>query len=643
MPRGSGFLALSRFFRLSTFARSRDGDRTGDAMFRPDSFAARAAAVALFLPPLGSGAQPAPEEDAVVVTASRIEQRLRDSIPHTTIITAREIRESGAVDLPTLLRREAGFESSQNGGIGTTSSTFLRGAATNQVLVLIDGLRVSSLTTGATALDQLMTDQIERVEVVRGNVSSLYGSGAIGGVIQVFTHRGRGEPRASVDVGVGEQGTHRLLAAYSGASGDTRYSLNLSHYATEGFSAQSPANSLTTNPDRDGYRNLSLSASLAHRFSTEHEAGVRYFSSDGRVEFDNVFAASVNDQHAADARVGALTLYTHNRIAPRWLSRLSYSQGRDQFDGFLNGAVTSGTKTRNTQLTWQNDIALGSDQTATAGFETLHQSVQSTTAYDRSGRDVAALFFGYQGRYGRHALQLNARNEDYSDFGEARTHYAGYGFDLTEQLRFTAASASAFRAPTFNELFFPFGIGNPSLRPERSRSVELGAQYAAGPHLLRVAVFHARISDLINPFPIFNVNNAVIDGVEVSYRGSLAGADVKASLTLQDPIQHTATTHVQLIRRSKAFGSFGIARSFGPWRLGAELLASGRRFDNHIVTFSRVELAPYEVFNLTARYQLGKQTELSARLENAFDKQYALAHGFNTVGRKLSVNLSHQF
>lgn len=614
----------------------------------PATAAAHAAApdylaAALALIPLIAAAQPAPEYDAVIVTATRTEQRVRDAIPHATIITASEIRDSGAVDLPSLLRREAGFEFSQNGGIGTTSSTFLRGAATNQVLVLVDGVRVSSLTTGATALDQLMLDQIERVEIVRGNVSSLYGSGAIGGVIQVFTHRGRGEPHASVDIGAGEQGTRRLRVAYSGAARDTRFSFNLSHYATEGFSAQNPANSPTTNPDRDGYRNLSLSASLAHRFNADHEAGARYFSSDGRVEFDNAFAASVSDQHIANARVEAWTLYTYNRIASRWISKLSYSEGRDEFDGFLNGAVTSRTKTSNAQLTWQNDVTLGSEQTASVGFEKLRQSVESTTAYSRSGRDVDAFFLGYQGRYGRHALQLNARNEDYSDFGEARTHYAGYGFDLTNEVRLTAASARAFRAPTFNELFFPFGIGNPNLRPERSRSFELGAQYAAGPHLLRAVAFHARITDLINPFPIFNVNNAVIDGVEISYRGTLAGADVKASFTLQDPTQHTASAHVQLIRRSKSFGSFSLGKDFGPWRLGAELQASGKRFDNDIVTFSRIELAPYEVFNLTARYQFGKQTSLSARLENAFDKQYTLAQGFNTQGRKLSVNLSHHF
>ncbi|MBI1942734.1 MAG: TonB-dependent receptor [Betaproteobacteria bacterium] len=585
------------------------------------------------------------DDDAVVVTASRTEQRVRDSIPHTTVITRKEIRDSGAVDLPTLLRREAGFEFSQNGGIGTTSSTFLRGTATNQVLVLIDGVRVSSLTTGATALDQLMLDQIERVEIVRGGVSSLYGSGAIGGVIQVFTQRGRSERGGSIEIGAGEEGTRRLRAAYSGAvgaAGDTRFSINFSHYSTDGFSAQNPLNSPTTNPDRDGYRNSSLSGNLAHRFHADHEAGVRFFSSVGRVEFDNAFAASVNDKHTADAEVGALSLYMNNRLGSRWFSKLGYSLGRDRFDGYLNGNVTSRTTSRNTQISWQNDFVLAADQTASAGLERLEQEVSSTTAYVRPGRDVNAVFGGYQGRFGRHAVQLNVRSENYSDFGRARTHFGGYGFDLSDTVRLTASSAKSFRAPTFNELFFP-GFGNPALRPERSRHFEAGVQYAAGPHLLRVVAFHARIDDLINPFPVVNINRAVIDGIETSYRGTLAGVDIRASLTIQDPIQHTASSHVQLVRRAKVFGGLSVGKSFGALRLGAELTASRQRFDNTIVTFTRVELAPYEVVNLTARYALDKQTSVSARLDNAFDKRYELAQGFNTQGRKLTAFLRHEF
>ena len=589
-----------------------------------------------------SPAQPLPDEEVVIVTAARTEQRIRDSIPHTTVITGREIRDSGAVDLPTLLRREAGFEFSQTGGSGTTSSTFLRGASTNQVLVLIDGVRVSSLTTGATALDQLMLDQIDRVEIVRGNVSSLYGSGAIGGVIQVFTRQGGGEPRATVDVGIGQRGTNRVHAGFAGERADTRFAVNLSHYATEGFSAIKPSVSPVVNPDRDGYRNLSFSASVVHRFAADHEAGLQFLSSDGRVDFDSAFAASANDVQQGTARVQSFRLYTNNRLAARWLSKLAYSEGRDQFDSETNGTVTSRTRTRNAQVSWQNDILLAADDTATLGVEKLQQGVTSTTAYAGTERDVGALFLGYQGRFGRHALQVNARNEHYSDFGTVRTHFAGYGYDLTPQWRLVASSARAFRAPTFNELFFPF-FGNPGLRPERSRSAEAGVQFAAGPHLARAVAFHSRIRDLINPFPIVNVDSASIDGVELSYRGSLAGADVRATLTVQDPVQQTATTQLQLLRRSRTFGSVGIARNFGFWRLGADLLASARRFDNHIVTFTRTELAPYQVVNLTASYRFSEALLLLARLDNAFDEKYELAHGFNTQPRNLSVTLRCQF
>jgi vitamin B12 transporter len=584
------------------------------------------------------------QDDAVVVTASRTEQRVRDSIPHATILTGREIRESGAADLPMLLRREAGFEFSQTGGVGTTSSTFLRGATTNQVLVLVDGVRVSSLTTGATQLDQLMLDQIERVEVVRGNVSSLYGSGAIGGVIQVFTRQGRGEPRASVDLGIGEEGTRRLRASFSGERGDTRFSANVSRYETDGFSALRSSVVPVANPDRDGYRNLSLSASLSHRFAPGHEAGVRLFSTDGRVEFDNAFAATATDRHRGATAVGSSLLYLNNQLAARWLSRLALSEGRDRFDNFTNDNATSRTRTRNSQFSWQNDLLLAADHTLTLGIETLRQAVSSTTNYVRSGREVDALLAGYVGRFGRHGVQLNLRDEKYSDFGTARSHLAGYGFDLTPWWRLVASSSRAFRAPTFNELFFP-GFGNASLRPERSRSAEIGLQYGTGPHLARVLAFRSRITDLVNPFPIVNVNEAEIDGYEFSYKGMILGADVRASLSLQDPVQRTATAELQLIRRAKSFGSLSIGRTWGPWRFAGEFLASARRFDNHVTAFPtrREELARYNVFNLVAEYGFSRQTTVLARLENAFDEKYELAHAFNTQRRKLTVNLSHRF
>ncbi|MCX7961207.1 MAG: TonB-dependent receptor, partial [Burkholderiales bacterium] len=180
---------------------------------------------------------------------------------------------------------------------------------------------------------------------------------------------------------------------------------------------------------------------------------------------------------------------------------------------------------------------------------------------------------------------------------------------------------------------------------ERSRSAELGLQYAAGPHLARAVAFRSKILDLIGGFPIANVNEADIDGLELSYRGVLWGMEVRASLTLQDPVQRTAAGEAQLIRRAKSFGSLALGKSWGSWRVSAELVAAGRRFDNHITAFptQRVELPRYEVFNAVAEYRFSRETSAYARLDNVFDRDYSLVHGYNTEGRRLIAGLRHEF
>src|SRR5688572_23873459 len=208
------------------------------------------------------------QEDAVVVTASRTQQRLRDAIPHTTVLTEKEIRDSQAVDLPTLLRSEAGFEMAQTGGIGAVPSPLsLRGASTARTLILIDGVRMEDAGFSFTALQHIMLDQVERVEIVRGNVSSLYGSNAVGGVIQVFTKQGHGEPSPYGKVMGGSRNTSEFHLGYGGDLGATRFNVTASRFDTRGFSAIDPALAPLANPDPDGYRNESLTLSGSHRLN----------------------------------------------------------------------------------------------------------------------------------------------------------------------------------------------------------------------------------------------------------------------------------------------------------------------------------------------------------------------------------------
>jgi vitamin B12 transporter len=596
------------------------------------------------------------QDDAVVITASRSEQLLRESIPHTTVISQREIRDSQAVDLPTLLRREAGLEFVQSGGVGRNSGTFLRGTATAQSLILIDGVRIADLNNGIASLDQVMLDEIERVEIVRGNVSSLYGSGAMGGVIQIFTRRGSGHPRVRAEAAAGGQGDRRLSMGYGGQLGDTRFNLTASGYQTDGFSALRPELAPNIDPDRDGYRNGSFAGSLSHRVGG-HEAGISYYSTSGRQDYDNAFAFSASDKQTALVRMGSLAAFLNSELTSAWLSKLRLSQATNANHDFENGATSFAgrTKTRNRQLSWENTVALAQDHRLVGGLERMEQNLEaSETAYLRSDRDIDALFAGYVGRFGAHNLQLNTRHERYSDFGTANSHLLGYAFDLSARWRVLATRSTGFRAPTFNELFFapipapvPGGFvfcNDPQLRAERARSGDLGVQYAAGASLLKVVAFHTRITDLIQPgCPPLNINHATIDGVEASFGGDWLGTRIKAAFTVQDPVQHTPATDLPLLRRAKRFGSLSASRALGAWQVGAEWLVSDRRPDIVFTSFSgeRTELAGYGIVNATARYAVGTDTAIGVRLDNAFDKDYSLTHGFNTQGRKLTLSLSH--
>jgi vitamin B12 transporter len=579
----------------------------------------------------------------LVVTASRIEQDIADAIPHTTILTERDIRESQAVDVLSLLRREAGFEFVQSGGVGSISGVFLRGAENRQTLLLIDGQRVESATAGFPALDQIMLADIERIEVVRGNVSSLYGSGAVGGVIQVFTKGGSGPLRGEAQFGGGSRDTWRLSAALRGEVDATRFALSASALRTDGFSALDPEQLPFINPDKDGYRNLSASGSVEHRVNAVIDVGARLFRSSGDVKYDNPFAAAPTDIHSSDNTVTSMSAFARFRPSDAWKATLTLGEGRDRNENFTNGLPDGLFETRNGQLSLVNEISLAPDHVVTAGYEHLRQRVESSTEYTGTRRDVDSVWLGYVGRRGAHQFQLNGRFDHYSDFGDADSWLAGYGYEITPELKVTAMLSTAFTAPTFNFLYFP-DFGNPELQPERAKSAELGVQYAQPGRLARLVWFHTEYSDLIQGVPPTflpqNVAEATVDGIEASFNGSLLGVDWRMALTWQDPVNDQ--TGAQLLRRSRRHATLAAARSFGDVRVGGELIASGPRPDISASDFSPTTLAGYAIVNLTARWQIDKSWWLGLRVENAFDRDYTLVSGYQTAGRGAFVTVGWQ-
>lgn len=596
--------------------------------------------------------------DEVVVTASRVAQPMNQAISSTAVITRQDIHTSQAVDVSTLLRDLAGVEISQNGGIGKLSSLFLRGTNSTHTLVLLDGVRVSSATSGTTAIDQIMLDQIERIEVVRGNVSSLYGSEAIGGVVQIFTRRGNGKPAFAASGSIGTHNAHRLAAGFGGEVDSTTFNVQVSRFKTDGVSAIKSSIVPGVNPDSDGYRNTSLSTTVRHVFNTDHNLSASVFDSRGDSQNDNPYwPATLTDAHTSKSDLRKFALVSENRLGEKWQSRLQLAQGVDDSQNFLNGApdLTLGAlfKTTSDQITWQNTLQLSEHQALSLGWENLAQRVASSTVFARNNRTANSLFAGYVGNYGAHQAQLNLRQDRYDDFGAARTGLLGYGYAINEAWRATASLSTAFKAPTLNDLFYPFtnfGFGwtyqgNPNLMPEHSRNKELGLHYEKDGQRLDAAYFDNRIRDLIvgnglMAGTVINLDEARCDGFEASYNGQFDNITVKAAATLQNP-RNTKTGQV-LVRRANSYGNFAITRKTGVWQVGGEVQYSGTREDYDINTSARTTLASYHIINLAASYSISKQVNLSLRADNLFNQDYMLAHGFNTMGRTLFIGANFQ-
>lgn len=578
----------------------------------------------------------------VVVTASRSQQRLEDALPHTTVITQETIERSQALDLATLLRREAGVEARDSGGLGTLTNVFMRGANANQTLILVDGVRLSSATSGATNLADLLPDQIDRIEIVRGNVSALYGSDAIGGVIQIFTKSGEGrKPAPRADVSYGTHDTRQARASYSGQVGDTSFSVGASHVRTDGFTAINLNQMPSANPDDNGYENTSVSASFKHAFSKDWEAGARYVQTWGDLSYDSAYGMPT-DTYENRNQLRTLSAFVNGKVMDKWKTRVTIAQGDDRNRNIFNGQPDGTFNTRNRQLTWQNDFTIAPGHVVQFGTEWMRQAVD-TSGYQANKRRVNSVFAGYQGTVGAHQIQLNARRDKYSDFGGANSYFAGYGYVIHDNIKLIANASNAFRAPTYNELFYP-GFGNPDLRAERARSIEAGVQANGALGLLRVTAFRTRYADLIVATPIpggggfvapYNVGRAQVRGIETSYRGSWAGFDVHAGITFQDP--ENGETGMQLERRARRFGNIGVTRTFGQFNVGADwsVTASHRDIGNQRVP-------GYGLLGLSARYAITRDISLTARVDNVFDKDYQVAYPYNTPGRTALVTLAYR-
>lgn len=582
------------------------------------------------------------ESEAVVITATRTAQSADATLASVTVITRADLESAQASSLQDALRGIAGLSVGNNGGAGKATSVFLRGTESDHVLVLIDGVKVGSATLGTTSFQDIPVDQIERIEIVRGPRSSLYGSEAIGGVIQIFTRRGRGPFAPTFSTGAGSHQTVKLAAGASGGNEDLWFNVNLGTLRTSGINAcrgnPGGGGCFADEPDADGYRNDSATLRAGVRFADGAEAEASALRVQGHNEFDGT---TVNESDYAQQVLGAQLRFSP---ASLWHAAFLVGQSRDDSKYFLGDGYRSRFNTRRDTLSFQNDIALTDRQLVTLGFDYQKDSVSSTTSYDVSTRDNRGVFAQYQIGLGMQSLQVSARSDDNAQFGRNNTGGILWGHDLAPGVRVKASYGTAFKAPTFNELYYP-GFGNPALTPESSRSSEIGMDIKAGASKGSISFYETTTRDLIafdsTILAPANIAAARIVGAEFAFGVTLAEWALRANASLLHPENRAndANRGNVLPRRAEEIANLDIGRRIGTLGFGASLHAEGRRYDDLANTN---QLAGYATLDVRGEYAVAREWTLQVRVANLFDKKYETARYFNQDGRNYFLTVRYQ-
>jgi len=594
--------------------------------------------------------------DPVVITAARLEQQLSEVIPSVGVINREQIEESQALDLAGLLMGEPGFEIGRNGGPGATTSIFLRGMSSVNSAVFIDGVRAPTDRIGFFNFADIPLNIIDRIEIVRGNLGSLYGESAIGGTVNIFTRRNLGKPDGSATLTVGSRNTKGVAVNYGGELSDYRFHVDVSTLETDGFSSRVGSG---YNPDQDGYTNQSVNLRLSKKFTSKTELGIFANSMLGKSESDNLTAnAEASDYHLLKRRNDAYGIYLELKHENTGRSRLEILQSDLKIEQFLNGIqrtfLTEGlSKGDQTTVRVNNEITTGvgnkvqfGAEASKADFLGVYYPASNGFAATQSDttRDTRAAYIGVMRSIDRWSLQGNIRRDVVAARERASTAIdvsknswlLGAGYRVDEGLRVTASRATAFRAPAPDEF-----VSAPAIRSEHHRTDEIGLSYQSTTISSRLVRFRGESTDAIvyrsDTFDYQNIN-VENQGWESYTRLALGRVDVKISLTAQDP-RNVTVANTRLARRSRTFGAIDLMVNEGQLSYGGRLYSTGSRKDSD---FNAVVLAPYTTLDLFGRFRLAPEWYLGARLENAGNATYQLANTYATPTRGLFLSLQYQ-
>ncbi|WP_374674928.1 TonB-dependent receptor domain-containing protein [Ideonella sp.] len=600
----------------------------------------------------------APDPERIVITGTREPVAAGRLAGDLVVIDEEQIRASTADSVEDLLRREAGLQLSRNGGPGSSAGLFMRGAGVGNTLVLVDGVRIGSATLGQVEFEGLSLAMIERIEVLRGPGSSLYGADGAGGVIQIFTRRGDGSTRVGAALAAGQYGAAEGSVHASGRFGAVDAAASLSHERLDGVSAVRPGDQWGNHhPDRDGFERSTAHAQFGWRVAPGHRLGVSAVRSELDAQYDSSeylppdFAADASPDFRNRLDNQVLALEHRADWSSAWATTLRTSwQESDLTSG---GTQTSRFRTRRQQVEAQATWKPAAGQRLTVAFDGLSEEAD-TPAYQKE-RDNQALVLAWLGELGgaggRPGVQLQAdlRHDDNSAYGDVTTGRLGAAYEFTKGWRVRALAGTSFRAPSFNETDYP-GYGVPGLDPERGRSVELGLSGRVGGVELTATAWHNRMRDLIvytpdpadcpdDPSYAFgcaaNVSDAKLQGLTLGGSAELGAWSLRAQVDVVDA--KDADTGARLNRRAAHQASFGADYTWGDWRFGAAVLQVGERSD------SGWRLPQETTLDLKARWQLARDWALEAKVLNATDVDLTPARDYQGLGRQAWLGVRYDF
>lgn len=576
------------------------------------------------LPAFAQTSQTIYELDPLVITASKVATKASNLVAHTSTISATELALYQGQSALDVLKNEAGFSSYGSGGSDKASNIYLRGYDGKNILILIDGIRYTSVSTGTAALGQLPTDQIERIEVLHGaSGAAIYGADASGGVVQVFTKKGNVDgSHIALTLGVGSHEEFRYGVSAGITRANTTLNLAASHKQTDGFNAIALPYA-SSQRDKDGFETDNISAVISHKFG-RMEVGANLLGSKSTTQYDNTWSTSPNIY--VDSKNGAASAYLVANYSDNGAVRLSHGQSIDKTTNYADTTKTGTFDTTQTQtnLTLKHALSVGH---VIAGAEYLQQELASDTIYQETERTTKSAFVGYQATHGALDGQAFVRHDDNSAFGKQTTYNTGFAYRITPTLRVGTSYATGFRAPTFNELYYPVAWGsggNPHLKVETSKNSEVFLEYKNNHQRTRLTGYQSKVNDLIVGWTPYNADKAEITGATLTSDWQVGDYVFGAHYDYQEADDVTPDalgnkTKKSLPIRPTHKGGAYIGYIHDSFDIKAEyqLVGDYYRSANH-----SNKIDGYELVNLSGTYRLNPHISLNGRINNLFNKKY---------------------